>query len=267
MVQPCKVARNEFQKLVKASGAVGAEQLAEVVKNNSADMLTFDPLFGVELALYAVLCGSGSEERLKRDIMAFMPTKDEAKTPPQVSNHLQQLVAKETFKFASKGAQGKVTTIQRYIGRLVDDRAPNMEAGADCDVVKEIISTFQHFVRFDRGKKEKGVVTGWEALEQIALNVKNKVDKGQAKTGDVQPLVVYSWLVPSAHKERIDALVKTVKDASGAVFGKASASKKGAKAAGSAAHSSGAASSSGAGLDEGESAGDASVKVDWAMFS
>ena len=248
------LARTEMAKMIRDSGADAADQLSAFISQKGKNLLTIDPHFGVELALLSSLCGPGSEGRLQATMLDMMPDATREVEPSQVLTQLKQLTTKQTYRYAQRSAQAKVQAVTTWMGRIVDDRAPDLGLAHQDPMLLEVVAKFQFFVRLPNPEDARVTLFGWQALQEMHRITKAKLDRGQATMADCTPFVVWGYLIPHESKGDIDAMLKGITEAVG---GMAVATKR-AKKAGSKASSS---------TDGGPSSDDTAVAKAMAMFS
>ena len=169
----------------------------------------------MELSLAETLVGEGSQQRMKLLLLAHMPTATVHTDPHAVLTAVNAIMAKEAYKYAKSTTKSNTVTFKKWLARVVDDRAPDLQLGEDDDMLADLAARCPFFLVWPDDSLETGdVKTDIDALRCIAAEVNATIDKGGNAYDLATKLRVWSYLEPDvAARNEMGSLVTSVDDA------------------------------------------------------
>ena len=215
LTEHSKIARGEVERIVKDSGAGSDQQLHKALQKKAKSILAMSPCSQSELSLFDALVGKSSEGRLMHIVEQMFPKPEQYLSPELVAQKMKTLIDSQQFKFASVPAQAKVKTVLKWLNRILNDAAPELDLAKDCELLLSISARFQFFCMCEheetKGKATKTVrIHGKDALDILVEACRAKAEAGTATLDDATPLAVYRWLASAEKKAQIDTIISAV---------------------------------------------------------
>ena len=215
LTEHSKIARGEVERIVKDSGAGSDQQLHKALQKKAKSILAMSPCSQSELSLFDALVGKSSEGRLMHIVEQMFPKPEQYLSPELVAQKMKTLIDSQQFKFASVPAQAKVRTVLKWLNRILNDAAPELDLAKDCELLLSISARFQFFCMCEheekKGKASKTVrIHGKDALDILVEACRAKAEAGTATLDDATPLAVYRWLASAEKKAQIDTIISAV---------------------------------------------------------
>jgi hypothetical protein len=100
----------------------------------------------------------------------------------------------------------------QMLGRLMDDRAPDLECFVSDPVLTVVLTRLQYFLKSTpmSGKQSDPPIFGKDVLVKEFENAKGKGEAGTAVMGDIGRLVAFRHMIPDEMGADVDALIKSV---------------------------------------------------------
>ena len=221
LAAPCRQARIQWKQMVVDAACTSSEALVALMRRRGRTMLLTDSTFFVELALVDALCGpKGCELRVKQVLLNLMPTKEVQREPHLVLAALSAWMAKDAYKYAATAAKSKVEALKKWLGRLVDDRAPDHSLASADDMLSEVADRFQYFLVSQHAPPapKKGIIrlTGADVLRHLFETGKSMADKAEDCAAVAVKVRVFHYLeTDEVLKKQMNEFVKLVETAAG----------------------------------------------------
>jgi hypothetical protein len=185
-------------------GATVAAYLTKRAKN----LVTLDPMWKIDTQWMISMVGEAGEKRLEQKCMEVLPSETKKLTLTHSIQKLQALRESKLFSFCSEGARGAVMGLLDCLGLMVAGKAPNIKS-SPTDFMKKALIRLQYFCRYG----PEPSMTGGKAA---SAHLQDLVGKGSAKCSiaDVEPIVVFAWLLEHEQQTQAADLVKDVLAAS-----------------------------------------------------
>jgi hypothetical protein len=211
---PAKVARAACAKVIKDAGCETGDTVLATFKHSTPQFFVMDPDFGVEVALVSYLCGPGSEQRLMSQLLLLMPSAASSQTVEAVLQAVNLMSTHDIFKMATRPAQAKHAFVVKVLGRILDNRAPDL-SGINDDRFLQIFRTrLPFFIRFDfpgsSAKAPPKSLFGKEAMSALIEGALKKHGEGGCTAKDIAFLTPWRFLIGDTDLDKADQLLKAV---------------------------------------------------------
>ena len=203
---PYKVARKSLEDMVAEHDAKTEDVVCQIIKSGKRTLMHTDSDFGLELGILSEVTGARSEQRLLEKILSVLPTKDQDRTLEQAAQSLNGLVATAAYKLSTRGSQGKVDTVRKYVGSILEGIPPKIDDTSSVGFIQKVVPQFQYFVRHMVNPQMKVCVYGAKALEAMLPPLQKKAEANTLKMGDLAQLQQFRFLLETKTRGIVDHL-------------------------------------------------------------
>ena len=211
MMKLAEAARESCRKAIADGVAESADMIQALLQKMKGHFLLIDPFFTIELAMANSIVGERCEALMSKAIMKCLPSRRLHMEPEHAARKLDLLANGTLFKMSIRSAQAKVRLVQRMISDIISCCQPIFSDDMKTSpIVKEAITALQWFLKVEKNKV--GFLYGVEALTFMIELAGSKAQDKTATLEDLQPLVIFAWLVPQDLKEKVEKLVASVRD-------------------------------------------------------
>ena len=200
MCMAAKTARTTCNEKFDTGDVQSSDQVTATLKTHLPSLTSIDRTFDVEDSIMRAVTGTMAERRLIEAMRDCMPTMENGREPAAALQKIAELSTKPVFKYSTRSVQGKLITIQKALGRIVDGRAPDMTDICKDPDLRDVASLFQFFVRVHHahpsGSGPGKTIAGRQALAHLYHSIKSKIDDPAVKRSTLGPLKIYGYLLP-----------------------------------------------------------------------
>ena len=198
LIGPATRARTTCDELFLDSTVQSADLVLETLATKHITSVhSIDRCFDVDETIIRATVGASGDKRLIQAVMDVMPTATQHLEPSSSLQRLNGITTQPVFKYGSRALQGKLGSLQTAIGRIVDERVPDVnDLLVDTDM-KGIMSRFQFWCRVEiQDGLETKTVHGAIAIRFIydVLKAANDADPNSRK--NLAKLKTFIHLVP-----------------------------------------------------------------------
>ena len=206
-----KIAREACDRLFANSTAQSADVVKELLRQRQVGFLGMDPDFRVELLLCNEMVGDASDERLRKAVLACLPTADNDFSMAVSLRKLLDVSKAHVFKYGTRGAQGACASVQRCLGKMVEGETPPLKEYATCPIMTEVVARLPFFIRIQMS--EDGETPAHELYGARALAEKFKAfqechGNGTAMLEHASEFEIFSHLMQDDHRVAFATIVK-----------------------------------------------------------
>jgi hypothetical protein len=120
---------------------------------------------------------------------------------------ITSLAKSDLFKFASRGAQGKVGAVQEGLACMLQGRKPSFAEEQAGDFMNDIMLRFPYFLKHNDGKKD---LYGKEAMQVMVKKLEAQYNEGVATMEVLEPFQVFNFLLDAASKDKVALITRKV---------------------------------------------------------
>ena len=181
-------------------GSTISAYLAKKEKN----LVAIDSVWKVDCQWMTSMVGEAGERRLEQKCMDILPTATKDMSLTSCIQRAQMLRDSPLCAFCSSAAQGAVHNLIECLSMMLAGKAPSIRNNAT-DFMKKVLCRLKFFCKHG---KEPGI-SGAAAVVQ---HLKDLSGKGAFKCSiaDIEPIVVFAWLLSKEEQAQAAGLVKDV---------------------------------------------------------
>eukprot|EP00971_Amphidinium_carterae_P348243 6490399-Amphidinium_carterae.1 len=192
---------------------LGKERLMQY----KARMVKADPEYWMDMQILKALAGSVGASSLYSKFIALLPTEAETVDLRCCWSKASELMALESYKWASSSTQGHISAAVAMLHDLMGGLTPTLPEVPPA-FLREVYAQLPHFlkVRLSKDENEKrgggskpAVLSGLEAVRFKWEVVQNRSKKEQ-KLADLEELTTYSWLLADTEQGALTAKVAEI---------------------------------------------------------
>lgn len=229
-VSKAKMARTQLKQLIGDSSIGSADVLCKVIRSKSANLLSTDRKFKLELALFNDLTRDDADSKLHAAMLDELPSAEHKPSPEQCLQALSALGGSQIFKFSARGAQGQLKSVQNTIKAIHDARVFNYKVLVPNVFMQKVLARCAWFLST---KVSAANVFGADAAKHLLEHVRKAALKDKATDAEVNKLRVFAWLLEEPAVQELHELsikLSAKADAQAASSKGASSSSSGAAA-------------------------------------
>ena len=200
-----KLARQSLARNLTSTSPSG-EAIMGVMETTGRSVVEDHPGARVTIAFWKCTCGDLSEDRLKREVLACIPSESQNFTKDQSVAKLEALGRSKLYSFLSLGPKALFTTVERFVGDIKRSRTPTFDTAKNSTFMQAVMTATSRWITFSNGSaKELVTVHGSEAAKMIF----EKVAKAQTQNkisehvDDICELRIFAWLLTATQREQV----------------------------------------------------------------
>jgi hypothetical protein len=205
-----KAANEGLQGELGSDGATIANYLNKKCKH----LVAMDPMFKTDSQWMLSMVGVAGERRLEQKCMEMLPSATKSMTLTGSIQKLQALRGSPLCAFCCESAQGAVMSLLDVLGLMVAGKAPNIKANST-DFIKKVLIRLQYFCKYGEDGKQTGAAAATAHLQTLLATTSAK-----CSIADIEPVVVFSWLLSQEDQAKAAGFVKDVLSNARATSGK-----------------------------------------------
>ena len=168
------------------------------------NFVAMDPMWKIDTQWMISMVGEAGGRRLEQKCMESLPSQTKKMTITVSIQKLQALKESQLCGFCSASAQGAVMNLLDCLGLMVAGKAPNVSKNAT-DFMKRVLVRLQFFCRHGGEGQLTGSLAASAHLEELTAK-----GAAQCSISDVEPIVVFAWLLKKEEQVKAAGLVKDV---------------------------------------------------------
>jgi len=181
-------------------GATIAAYLAKKEKN----LVAIDSMWKVDAQWMTSMVGEAGERRLEQKCLELLPTASKDMTLTNCIQKVQALRDSPLCAFCSSAAQGAVQNLVECLSMMLAGKPPAIKSNAT-DFMKKVLCRLQFFCKYGENPTASGTAAAAQHLKELS-------SKGASKCSiaDVEPIVVFAWLLGKDEQVKAAGLVRDV---------------------------------------------------------
>lgn len=120
---------------------------------------------------------------------------------------ITSLAKSDLFKFASRGAQGKVGAVQEGLACMLQGRKPSFAEEQAGDFMNDILLRFPFFLKYNNGEKD---LFGKDAMQVMVKKLEAQYAEGVVTMEILEPFQVFNFLLDGPSKDKVSLITRKV---------------------------------------------------------
>jgi len=203
-------AREQLCEKLRQDSWQNAEQLKTIINGHAKVLLELDEAMALEIAYISAMVTDKGAAVAEDHLLGLLPASvADTKELKDVRADLASWIGSPFFPCISAQAQGAARMLQDCIQRMSGGFSPFEDVQSLSPFLVKVSQRLPNFVRFEVRVKDKvKVFAGRAALHNMVAHVKAQHASGQEITlKDVEPFVVYKWLLTPADNAEADKII------------------------------------------------------------
>ncbi|CAE8612880.1 unnamed protein product [Polarella glacialis] len=196
LLRGCRAARESANSGLEGEEGKDGIAIAKYLTKFERRFVTLDVLWKVDQQWITSMVGEAGEKKLQEKCLAALPGEGVKISLASAIQQVRLLNATSLCRFCSVSAQAAVQNVLDTLGLMLAGKPPNIGINAT-PFLKLVLCRLQFFVRFGSGASE---VSGKLAAEAHFANL-HRQSAGALSIADIEPLVIFHWLLSAEQQE------------------------------------------------------------------